>query len=107
MKRFKPGAAFSDFVILGSASKAPNNHNSKSEIIFGDWLWLGIVVLFGLLLVRLISLQIFEGEKYRILANENRISTIILPATRGQILDQNDKPLEDTFANSTLVGFTG
>lgn len=106
-KKFKPGAAFSDFVILGSASKAPNNHSLRPDLIFGDWLWVGMVILFGLLVVRLISLQIFEGEKYRILANENRISTIILVANRGQILDQNKNPLTNNEANSAVVGYVG
>ena len=61
----------------------------------------------GILLVRLVSLQLFEGGKYRLLADENRISTIILPAPRGKILDFENIALEDNPANSAIVGYVG
>lgn len=106
-KKFKPGAAFSDFVILGSSSKVPSNNQIKPDFIFGDWLWIGIILTMGFLFVRLVTLQLFEGDKYRTLANENRISTIVLPAPRGKILDSQKKVLEDNPANSAVVGYVG
>ncbi|MBI5358053.1 hypothetical protein HZB69_00260 [Candidatus Amesbacteria bacterium] len=107
MKKFKPGAAFSDFVILGSSSKTPVKSHNQTEIIIGDWLWVAILASMGILLIRLVSLQLFEGSKYRVLADENRISTIILPAPRGKILDFENKILEDNPVNSAVVGYVG
>lgn len=107
MKHFTPGAAFSDFVILGSLSKTPAKSHNHTEIIIGNWLWVTILASLGILLVRLVSLQLFEGGKYRLLADENRISTIILPAPRGKILDSENIALEDNPANSAIVGYVG
>mgnify|MGYP001582756634 CR=1 FL=1 len=107
MKRFTPGAAFSDFVILGSASKNTRHGSPKPEIITGDWLWVGILITFSLLFIKLVSLQLFAGGKYRVLADENRIKTLTLPAPRGSILDSRGIPLENNPANSAVVGYVG
>lgn len=107
MKQFKPGAAFSDFVILGSASKNTRHGSPRPEIITSDWLWVGLLITFCLLLIKLVSLQLFAGGKYRILADENRVKTLIIPAPRGNILDRLGKPLENNLGNSAVVGYVG
>ncbi len=45
--------------------------------------------LFGLLFARLYSLQIKQGERYRTMAEDNRISTRLVLPERGLILDRN------------------
>ena len=107
MKKFNLGAAFSDFVILGTASKNTRHSSPKSEIITGDWLWVGIFVTFSLLFIKLVSLQLFAGGKYQVLADENRIKTLNIPAPRGNILDRDGKTLENNPANSAVVGYVG
>ncbi len=107
MSKFKPGAAFSDFVILGSSSKNNRHNVSRAEIIVGDWLWVGIIIAFGFLFIRLVSLQLFAGGKYRVLADENRIKTLTIPAPRGNILDSQSIPLDNNIANSAVVGYVG
>ena len=106
-KVFKPGAAFSDFVILGSSSQKTRHGSPRPEIITGDWLWVGILITFCLLFLKLVSLQLFAGGRYRVLADENRIKTLIIPAPRGNILDRLGKPLENNPANSAVVGYVG
>src|ERR1700731_2669132 len=49
--------------------------------------------LFSLLAGRLYYLQIIEGEKYRTLAEENRINLRLIAPPRGQILDHSGTPL--------------
>lgn len=52
--------------------------------------FLGIVVLIFLVLVsRLAYLQLFETERYRMLATENSLRLIAIPASRGEIFDRN------------------
>ena len=107
MKRFRPGVTFSDFVITGVSSRKPRDISPQQDPIFGRWLWVIAIVALVTLLARLVNLQIFSGGKYRILADENRIRTITIPAPRGKILDDGLKSLEDTPANGSLLGFVG
>ncbi|MCO6416041.1 penicillin-binding protein 2 [Siccirubricoccus sp. KC 17139] len=52
-------------------------------------LGLGQLALFGALGTRLYRLQSEEGERYRTLAEENRLSARLIPPPRGRILDRN------------------
>ncbi|MGO8685088.1 MAG: penicillin-binding protein 2 [Thermoleophilia bacterium] len=56
----------------------------------------GIVVCaFGIILFRLWSLQILNGNQYVAQANSNRLRSVTLAAPRGAILDHNGKVLVD------------
>ena len=52
-----------------------------------------LVIAITLLVVRLILLQVIQGNYYRNLANSNRIKTIIIHAPRGTIFDRSRNPL--------------
>lgn len=54
-------------------------------------LGLGQLALFGFLGSRLYRLQSEEGERYRTLAEENRVSARLLPPPRGQVLDRQGR----------------
>jgi penicillin-binding protein 2 len=60
---------------------------------------LGFAVLAG----RLTWLQLIEGQKYRTLAEENRISTQLLPPPRGRVLDRLGQPLADSAVNYQAI----
>ncbi|HUW21642.1 MAG TPA: penicillin-binding protein 2 [Candidatus Bathyarchaeia archaeon] len=62
----------------------------KNRVFFLSWLQL---LFFLVLVARLIELQLIEGEKNRILADENRVRRNILPAGRGIIFDRQGLPL--------------
>lgn len=47
----------------------------------------------GLLMARMRYLQINEAEKYRLLAEENRINIRLIPPSRGQIFDRDGTPI--------------
>lgn len=53
----------------------------------------GKLVLFSALGARLYYLQVVEAEKYRTLADDNRINLRLLPPPRGNILDRHGVPL--------------
>lgn len=48
---------------------------------------------FGAIFVRLTVLQVSQAASFRDRAFDQRVSTLELPATRGQILDRNGEPL--------------
>jgi penicillin-binding protein 2 len=51
------------------------------------------VLLFLVLTVRLLQLQVLQGEKFKRLSNENRLRIEKVPAPRGIIYDRNGIPL--------------
>jgi penicillin-binding protein 2 len=53
-------------------------------------------VLFGILFIRLFTLQIIQGSRYRRLARENCIKPVFIKAPRGKIWDRNGIILADT-----------
>jgi penicillin-binding protein 2 len=59
--------------------------------------------LFGVLFARLYYLQVVESEKYKVLADENRISLRILAPTRGRVLDRFGVPLAINRVNHRVV----
>jgi penicillin-binding protein 2 len=62
------------------------------------------LVAFGILFLRLWSLQVLAATKYRGEAQLNQIRTISLEAPRGPILDSKGRPLvENTVSNAVIV----
>ncbi|MBK8160622.1 MAG: penicillin-binding protein 2 [Rhodospirillaceae bacterium] len=59
--------------------------------------------LVGSLIARLYYLQVIESEKYRLLADENRINLRLLPPSRGLILDRFGVPLAANFPNYRAI----
>ena len=60
----------------------------RSIILFG-----GKLMLLSGLVARMYYLQIIEGEKYKTLADENRISLKLIAPKRGRILDRFGRPM--------------
>lgn len=59
--------------------------------------------LVGSLVARLYFLQVVESDKYRLLAEENRINLRLLPPPRGLILDRFGVPLAANFPNYRAI----
>ena len=60
----------------------------RSVILFS-----GKLMLLSGLVARMYYLQIVEGEKYKTLADENRISLRLIAPKRGRILDRFGRPM--------------
>ncbi|WP_433335471.1 penicillin-binding protein 2 [Spirillospora sp. CA-294931] len=56
-------------------------------------LYVLVAALLLVLMGRLWSMQVLDGEHYREVAANNRIRDIVVPAVRGTILDANGRPL--------------
>lgn len=68
-----------------------NRDNDKGKILLQRTMIVAFVffILLLLLILRLYYLQVIEGEKYKTLSDENRISTRLLVPPRGIIYDRN------------------
>jgi penicillin-binding protein 2 len=63
----------------------------------------GQALLVGALSARLYQLQIVDSDRYKVLADENRISLRLLAPPRGRILDRFGTPLADNRQDYHLV----
>jgi penicillin-binding protein 2 len=57
------------------------------------WLLLGLVFLFIIIMARLVEIQLFKGEVFLDLANENRYFKVSIPPQRGVFFDRYQQPL--------------
>ena len=58
---------------------------------------------FGMVLLRLFSLQVLAGTRYRELSEENRIRVEVLTAPRGEIRDRKGRLLTDNVPSFTVT----
>lgn len=72
-----------------------NRDNDKGKVLIKRITALAIFnfIIMITILLRLYSLQVFQADKYKMLADRNRISTRILIPHRGEIFDRNGVPL--------------
>lgn len=87
--------------MAGNKQQAQNQAKvfSRRAMILGG-MQAGLV---GSLIARLYYLQVIESEKYRLLADENRINLRLLPPSRGLILDRFGVPLAANFPNYRAI----
>ena len=62
-----------------------------------------VIGIFALVLLRLFTLQVLEGSKYRELSEENRIRVEVLVAPRGEIRDRKGRLLVDSAPSFTVT----
>ena len=72
-----------------------NRDNDKGKLLISRSFFLGGIQLFllFLLIFRLYYLQVYQADKYKTLADENRISTRLLVPPRGIIYDRHHQML--------------
>lgn len=68
-----------------------NRDNDKGKVLIGRSLIVGVgkFVLLVAIIARLYYLQVYQADRYKTLADENRISTRLLVPPRGLIYDRN------------------
>ena len=78
-----------------------NRDNDKGKILLARTMIVALsaFVLLCLLIVRLYYLQVIDGEKYKTLSDENRISTRVLIPPRGRVYDRNGEILASNEQN--------
>lgn len=80
---------------------------STPRVRFEPWrmtvVYVGAVVVFSLLVLRLFSLQILNGKEWKDLAVENYTREVSVPAPRGIIYDRNGYVLARNLASYNLI----
>ena len=78
-----------------------NRDNDKGKVLIKRSLILAAaeVVMFMIIIGRLYYLQVYQADKYKMLADENRISTRLLIPPRGIIYDRNQEHLASNRQN--------
>ena len=61
-----------------------------------------IGLVFSVLLFRMFQLQVFDSDRYKRLAEENRFRIVKIPAPRGIIYDRNGIPLVENIPNFSI-----
>jgi penicillin-binding protein 2 len=72
-------------------ARHPNNANIPAWRLWLTYAVMGFIG--GIFIIRLITLQIFEGTDYLAQADENRFTEVNIPAPRGVVYDRNDTQL--------------
>ena len=62
-----------------------------------------VAAIFGMVLLRLFSLQVLAGTRYRELSEENRIRVEVLTAPRGEIRDRKGRLMTDNVPSFTVT----
>ena len=89
-----------------SSTSVPSNPTPSKSYFVGWRLWsvYGVVITgFIILVIRLFTLQVIEGEDWSAQAYENRISSLSDPAPRGIIYDRNGYILARNIASYNVV----
>ncbi len=74
-------------------------HGKRREQVFR----ILVFAIFGMVLLRLFSLQVLAGSRYRELSEENRIRVEVLTAPRGEIRDRKGRLLADNVPSFTVT----
>ena len=74
-------------------------HGKRREQVFR----IVVFAIFGMVLLRLFSLQVLAGSRYRELSEENRIRVEVLTAPRGEIRDRKGRLLADNVPSFTVT----
>ncbi len=67
------------------------------------WLYVLVILAFLALITRLAFLQIFQGERYTFLSENNRIRLKRIPGTRGMMFDRQGQLLVDSRPSFDLI----
>lgn len=66
-------------------------------------LFIVLVVVFGILIYRIVDIQVLKSEKYSKNAENQSVEKVELNSGRGIIYDRNGKKLTDTVKKTVLV----
>lgn len=66
------------------------------------WLWIVVLLGFFIILLKVVYLQVWNGDHYRAMAENNRIRLRAIPSERGIIFDRTGKPLVENVPSFLL-----
>jgi len=74
--------------LVGSPEEEPARPNLRLRIV-----GVAVLILFGVLVLRLWTLQVVEGKSFAAAVNRNQVRVVSITAPRGEIIDRNNTVL--------------
>jgi len=74
--------------LVGSPEEEPARPNLRLRIV-----GIAVLILFGVLVLRLWTLQVVEGKSFAAAVNRNQVRVVSIAAPRGEIIDRNNTVL--------------
>lgn len=103
MKKTKVGHAFPDFILNDKVRGRRRELSYPSHDLLILIPLIALILAFGIILLRLVYLQVLRNSYYERLSYENRTRTENIPASRGIILDRKGRPLVANIPSFKLV----
>ncbi|MGO9854461.1 MAG: hypothetical protein ACLPYY_05420, partial [Acidimicrobiales bacterium] len=82
--RMRPRKSVNVASLVGSPEEEESRPNLRLRIV-----GLVVLLLFGVLVLRLWTLQVVEGKTYAAAVTRNQVRVVSIPAPRGEIVDRN------------------
>ncbi len=82
--RMRPRKSVNVASLVGSPEEEDSRPNLRLRIV-----GIAVLLLFGVLVLRLWTLQVVEGKTYAAAVTRNQVRVVSIPAPRGEIVDRN------------------
>lgn len=92
-RKVKIGPAFSESVSTEKIQRRRESRSIFNQEVLTFLPLICLIIVTGFFVVRLFYLQVIRSDYYRLLSDENRLMTHIIPAPRGILFDRNGEPL--------------
>ena len=96
--RFRPRRSVNVAALVASPEEVPSRPRLRINVIA-----VIVLALFGVMVLRLWSLQVIDHRKYAAAVNTNALRVVTVPAPRGLIVDRNDTVLAGNKVENELV----
>lgn len=96
--RFRPRRTVNVAALVASPEEVPSRPRLRINVIA-----VIVLALFGVMVLRLWSLQVIDHRQYAAAVNTNALRTVTVPAPRGLIVDRNDTVLAGNKVENELV----
>lgn len=96
--RFRPRRSVNVAALVASPEEVPSRPRVRINVIA-----VIVLALFGVMVLRLWSLQVIDHRQYAAAVNTNALRTVTVPAPRGLIVDRDDTVLAGNKVENELV----
>ena len=96
--RMRPRKSVNVASIVGSPEEEDSRPSLRLRIV-----GVTVLVLFGLLVLRLWSLQVIDGKTYAAAVTRNQVRVVSIPAPRGEIVDRNGTVLVSNTSQEEIL----
>ena len=96
--RMRPRKSVNVASIVGNPEEEESRPNLRLRIV-----GIAVLLLFGVLVLRLWTLQVVEGKTYAAAVTRNQVRVVSIPAPRGEIVDRNGTVLVSNIPQQEIL----